>query len=62
MQVVAPGEEWERGWACYLVKFPFAADLQAVIAQNTLDTLRPDWIRWTDNRQGFGHKEEWTQE
>ena len=62
VQPVAPGEEWERGWACYLVKFPFAGEMKEIIAQNTLYTFRPEWVRWTDNRQGFGHKEEWTQE
>jgi flavin prenyltransferase len=54
------GEEWERAWACYLVKFPFTGELQEVIARNTLYTFRPDWVRWIDNRRGFGHKEEWT--
>jgi uncharacterized protein YhbP (UPF0306 family) len=59
---IAPGEEWERAWSCYLVKFPFAGDLKEMVAQNTLYTLQPDWVRWIDNRHGFGHKEEWTQE
>jgi uncharacterized protein YhbP (UPF0306 family) len=60
------GAEWERAWARYLVKFPFTGELQGVIAsktaRNTLYTFRPDWVRWIDNRRGFGHKEEWTPE
>jgi len=60
VRTVPAGDEWQRGWSCYLVKFPFAGDLQAAISRSTLYTFRPDWIRWSDNRRGFGHKEEWT--
>jgi flavin prenyltransferase len=59
VQPVPSGNEWERAWACYLVKFPFARELQEEMARNTLYTFRPDWVRWMDNRRGFGHKEEW---
>jgi uncharacterized protein YhbP (UPF0306 family) len=62
VRATASGEAWERGWACYKAKFPFAAGMQEILANNTLYTLRPDWIRWIDNRRGFGHKEEWTKE
>lgn len=62
VRVVAPGDEWERAWGLYLVKFPFAVSLKAVVARNTLYAFQPDWVRWIDNRRGFGHKEEWTRE
>lgn len=57
---VRAGEEWQRAWSCYLVKFPFAAELKEALAGSTLYTFRPNWIRRSDNRLGFGHKEEWT--
>lgn len=59
---LAPGEDWEQAWACYLVKFPFAGALKEAIASSTLYTLQPDWVRCIDNRRGFGYKEEWTKE
>jgi 4-hydroxy-3-polyprenylbenzoate decarboxylase len=58
---VTGAEEWQRAWACYLVKFPFADDLKDVVTRSTLYTFQPEWIRWSDNRRGFGYKEEWTQ-
>jgi uncharacterized protein len=60
VQAVEPGEEWEKAWGHYLVKFPFAGDLKEIITQNTLYAFRPQWIRLIDNRRGFGFKEEWT--
>ncbi len=60
VQAVPLGEEWERAWANYLVKFPFTGEMRDIVARNTLYTFRPAWIRWIDNRRGFGHKEEWT--
>jgi flavin prenyltransferase len=56
---VAAGEAWEKAWQLYLVKFPFARDLEAVVAQNALYAFYPTWVRLTDNRRGFGYKEEW---
>lgn len=62
VKVVPPGEEWEQAWQRYLVKFPFAGDIKEVVARNTLYAFHPTWVRWIDNRRGFGHKEEWTRE
>lgn len=56
---VPAGEEWQRGWSCYLVKFPFAGGMKEAIAASTLYTFRPNWFRLSDNRRGFGYKEEW---
>ena len=57
---VPPGENWEKAWGLYLVKFPFAGNLKDVIARNTLYAFHPTWIRLIDNRRGFGFKEEWS--
>jgi uncharacterized protein YhbP (UPF0306 family) len=51
--------EWDIGWKYYAIKFPFVAELKAIVRQNTLYTFIPTWIRLVDNRRGFGHKEEW---
>jgi len=56
---VAPGAEWDQAWGAYRTKFPFVAQLKAVVARNTLYALIPDWMRLVDNRRGFGYKEEW---
>jgi flavin prenyltransferase len=57
---VAEGKDWEEAWQLYLVKFPFARELKEIVAKNTLYAFRPVWFRLTDNRRGFGYKEEWT--
>ena len=56
----AGGKEWEQAWQIYQDKFPFVKDLREVVTRNTLYAFRPAWIRRTDNRRGFGYKEEWT--
>jgi uncharacterized protein YhbP (UPF0306 family) len=53
------GAEWQAGWACYQAKFPFASEMQAIIARNDFCAFLPDWIRLVDNRLGFGYKQEW---
>jgi 4-hydroxy-3-polyprenylbenzoate decarboxylase len=58
----APGEEWEEGWRHYLVKFPFVGEMKEILEKNALYVFQPNWGRWIDNRQEFGHKEEWTRE
>ncbi len=55
---VPPGEEWQHAWDLYLAKFPFAAQLQDALARTSLYALDLDWVRWVDNRRGFGFKEE----
>jgi uncharacterized protein YhbP (UPF0306 family) len=56
---VEPGENWERVWQLYAEKFPFVKGLQIIVSRNQLYQFRTTWMRWTDNRLGFGHKEEW---
>jgi uncharacterized protein YhbP (UPF0306 family) len=54
-----PGPEWQAAWERYASKFPFARELEAVVAQNQLYKFIPGWIRLVDNRRGFGYKIEW---
>jgi hypothetical protein len=57
---VEPGPEWERAWESYRLKFPFVEALKAIVARNTLFAFQPGWLRWLDNRRGFGFKQEWS--
>ena len=60
LSLVQPGLEWDTAWRHYQEKFPFVTEFQAVVAVNELYVFVPRWIRWIDNRRGFGFKEEWT--
>ena len=42
----------------YRHKFNLPPDLNAIIEQSTLYSLRPTWIRWLDNSIAFGYKAE----
>ena len=33
---------------------------QEALSRTMLYAFHPEWVRWIDNRLGFGHKEEWT--
>jgi len=57
---VESGMQWDRAWASYVEKFPFAGQLKTVVAQNRMFVFSPSWIRLIDNRQRFGFKQEWT--
>lgn len=59
VQLIQPGAAWEAGWQVYLEKFPFVAALKTIVAQNSLYTFRPNWMRLVDNRRRFGFKQEW---
>lgn len=50
--------ERSAAWLAYQSKFPFVADLQALIARSSLHIFTPIWIRLIDNRQGFGFRQE----
>ena len=60
VQRVKPDSEWETGWGMYTAKFPFARELKAIVAQNSLYFFVPSWVRLVDNTRGFGFKQEWT--
>jgi 4-hydroxy-3-polyprenylbenzoate decarboxylase len=55
---IPPGPEWDAAWDCYLAKFPFVEQLKESVTRSTLYAFEPDWVRWMDNRKGFGYKEE----
>jgi uncharacterized protein YhbP (UPF0306 family) len=57
---VEPGAEWERAWESYRLKFPFVEALRVIVARNALFAFQPSWLRWLDNRRGFGFKQEWS--
>ncbi|MCS6908896.1 MAG: pyridoxamine 5'-phosphate oxidase family protein [Anaerolineales bacterium] len=59
VNIVSPGEEWQRAWQAYQRKFPFVRHLEAVVARARLYRFQPTWLRWIDNRYGLGHKQEW---
>lgn len=63
--------ERNRAFAIYIAKYPFVRHWLASIENlgqtikdvGTVDLykLTPRWLRWIDNTEGFGHKEEWNQ-
>ena len=59
VQWVDRGPEWDRAWKLYSAKFPFVAELEAVISINQFYVLISNWIRLVDNRRGLGFKQEW---
>lgn len=44
----------------YRHKFNLPPDLNAIIEQSILYSLRPTWVRWLDNGVSFGYKAEIT--
>jgi uncharacterized protein YhbP (UPF0306 family) len=56
--VVLPGPARDAAQALYLAKFPFAAQFQRELERSDFYVLTPGWVRWIDNAQGFGHREE----
>ena len=60
IEEVIIGEEWERAWELYQAKFPFVAELRALVTRNSLYVFKPNWIRLLDNSLGFGQKQEWS--
>ncbi|PWH16942.1 MAG: hypothetical protein DDG59_08575 [Anaerolineae bacterium] len=59
VDVIPSGEEWQRAWETYQIKFPFVRQIESIVARNVLYRFQPNWLRWMDNRFGLGHKEEW---
>lgn len=52
---------WQHAWDTYMDKYPFLLEdemfRKAVEAQSFF-CIVPHWVRWTDNRKGFGFKVE----
>ena len=51
--------KWQEAWKLYQAKFPFAADLEQLVALNQLYGFNLHWMRVVDNRRGFGFRQEW---
>lgn len=64
--VVNPIEEpdvWHRTWERYTDKFSFIREspaLSEAVRKQRFYRLTPTWLRWIDNRRGFGWKIEKT--
>lgn len=56
---IPPAPDWDRAWGIYLRKFPFAAELRAIVERSSLLIFVPTWVRLVDNRRGFGFRREW---
>lgn len=49
-------DQWETGWAVYLEKFPFVAQLADLARSQRMYCLTPAWLRYIDNAIAFGFK------
>jgi hypothetical protein len=47
-----------RALALYGRKFSFLGAFAAVLTRHVVYQITPHWVRWLDNREAFGHKEE----
>lgn len=67
--LVSTPEDWDVAYEVCQAKFPFVGvalkgqsltgiTLSGALARSRFYRLMPRWIRLTDNRLGFGHKEE----
>lgn len=52
--------ELEEVWSTYARRFPVAASMRPAFdaGRQAFYRFRPTWIRWIDNRRGFGFKVE----
>jgi uncharacterized protein YhbP (UPF0306 family) len=55
-----PEQELDAALSRYKARFPFMARWRGLIANSTVYRFCPHWVRLIDNREGFGHKREWT--
>lgn len=59
---VLDGHEVERAYKLYAAKYPFVTGppYDKAMKLQLFYRLTPTWVRWIDNRQGFGWKREIT--
>lgn len=53
-------KERRNAHAIYQRRFPFVAAFAELIGDSSFYRFIPSWVRWIDNRRGFGFQEEWT--
>jgi len=56
-----PTEAWQYAWSLYSAKYPFVANntmFRQAVESQSFWRVKPTWIRWMDNRKGFGFKVE----
>ena len=62
--VISHGQaEWHRVWDLYTAKYDFiksVPQLREAAERQKFYRFRPTWVRWIDNRRGFGWKVEKT--
>ena len=58
--VIDNPEEHSRAWKLMCDKFPFYESFTDAVANLKMYRITPTHIRWIDNSQSFGHKEEFT--
>ncbi len=61
--VIADGPAWHDAWELYTAKFAFiraTPALEQAVRQQRFYRFTPTWLRWIDNRRGFGWKVEKT--
>ncbi len=59
VESVAESERWHHVWELYTGKFSFIAAMPQfaeLIQQQQFYCFSPVWMRWVDNRRGFGWK------
>lgn len=59
--ISAGGEAWHAAWEAYTAKFSFVASgpqYRAAVEAQAFYRFTPEWVRWIDNRRGFGWKVE----
>lgn len=59
--VVRDEAEYNRAFDLYTAKFTFAAAMpqfREIIERENFYRITPTWLRWIDNRRGFGFKAE----
>ena len=49
-------DEFDRAWAMFLRKFPYAAGFEQRVREEQFYHIAPQWFRYTDNSVRFGFK------
>lgn len=60
-EIITGADAMKHAWEMYIRRFTFIADnhvLAQRVKQEPLYRFIPTWLRWIDNRRGFGFKQE----